>query len=563
MSPHERQQVRALTRAFLARFFENEVTSGTDDLKTSFFWLLSFLAVPGFFMPMTMAFTWQLVAMTQGPEALRVLTRGDKAFYLGYAMVATASITAIAWNSLLTDRRDGLVLGVLPVRPLVIVAARLAALSLYMLLVGVAMNAIASLSFALFLASGSTFTFMARGAVAHFIASVAASACVFLCVAGIQGITLAVCGPRVFSRLTPFLQLVLVGLVVAGFLLLPVIDVSVVDTLAHRGRESRAWLLSTPPLWFLGVYEVLLGTSDPVFHDLAMRAGFVTVAGLAATFCSYPLAYRRVMTAVVEESSGGARFSPLRSAGRLVTLTIGRAPDIRAVSQFFLTTIGRVERHRFVIAASAGIVVAWALPGGLLIMSNRPPAPRVELLSLPLAAMAFLVAGMRIAVSLPSEGKAGWMFEVSPPRRGRARATVERTMIAFCILPVAVLFAPLYATLWGWEVALSHSAVSIAMGVLLVELALWRFDATPCARPWNPEGANLGRWWWAYLLGFLLFTIGVPSHELRAFGSVASIVTLAGTALAGAGLVRLMSLRRPRAEIDDSAFAPGDILSLN
>jgi phosphatidylserine synthase len=44
-----------------------------------------------------------------------VLTRGDKAFYLGYAMVATASITAIAWNSLLTDRRDGLVLGVLMV----------------------------------------------------------------------------------------------------------------------------------------------------------------------------------------------------------------------------------------------------------------------------------------------------------------------------------------------------------------------------------------------------------------------------------------------------------------
>jgi hypothetical protein len=62
-SPHEREQFLALTRAFLARFFENEITSGTDDLKTSFFWLLSFLSVPGFFLPMTMAFTWQLVAM--------------------------------------------------------------------------------------------------------------------------------------------------------------------------------------------------------------------------------------------------------------------------------------------------------------------------------------------------------------------------------------------------------------------------------------------------------------------------------------------------------------------
>jgi hypothetical protein len=30
----ELDQFRALTRAFLARFFENEVTAGTDDLKT-------------------------------------------------------------------------------------------------------------------------------------------------------------------------------------------------------------------------------------------------------------------------------------------------------------------------------------------------------------------------------------------------------------------------------------------------------------------------------------------------------------------------------------------------
>ena len=92
----EREQFRALTRAFLARFFENEITSGTDDLKTSFFWLLSFLAVPGLFMPMTMAHTWHFVVLLQGTDALRELTRGDKAFYLGFAMVATAAVTAIA-----------------------------------------------------------------------------------------------------------------------------------------------------------------------------------------------------------------------------------------------------------------------------------------------------------------------------------------------------------------------------------------------------------------------------------------------------------------------------------
>jgi hypothetical protein len=420
--PHERDQFQALTRAFLARFFENEITSGTDDLKTSFFWLLSFLAVPGLFMPMTMAFTWQLVAMVKGPEALRILARGDKAFYLGFALIATASITAIAWNSLLADRRDGLVLGVLPVRPLVIVAARLGALTLYMTLVGVAMNALASLSFGLFLASGSTLGFAVRGAAAHFIASVGASACVFLWVAGIQGVVLAALGPRIFSRLAPLMQLALVGVVVAGFLMLPAIDVSVVDTLAHRGPEVRPWILSTPPLWFLGVYEVVLGTNDLLFHDLAKQAMYATAGGLLATVCSYPLAYRRVMIAVVEVGSIAGPASRLRSAAGVLTLATGRASDIRAVSQFFLATVGRVERHRFIIAASVGVTIAWVMPGWMAMASSKPDAPRISLLSLSFSSMVFLIGGVAIAASMPADEKSRWMFDVTPPHRAHARA---------------------------------------------------------------------------------------------------------------------------------------------
>jgi len=561
-APHEREQTRALTRAFLARFFENEITSGTDDLKTSFFWLLSFLAVPGLFMPMTMAFTWQLVAMMKGPEVLRVLTRGDKAFYLGFVMIATASITAIAWNSLLADRRDGLVLGVLPVRPLVIVAARLGALSLYVTLVGVAMNTLASLSFGLFLASGSTMAFAARGAVAHFIASVAASACVFLSVAGIQGVVLAAFGPRIFSRLAPLMQITLVGLVVAGFLMLPAIDVSVVDTLAHRGHNVRPWILSTPPLWFLGLYEVVLGTSDPLFHDLATKAVLVTAAGLLATVCSYPLAYRRVMIAVVQEGSAGVA-SRLRSAARVLTLATGRASDIRAVSQFFLATVGRVERHRFIIAASVGVTIAWVMPGWMAMASSRPDAPGISLLSLSFSAMVFLIAGIAIAASMPADERSLWMFDVMPPRPAHARAALERTMVFFGVVPVLVVFLPLYAVLWGGMFAITHAMFLIVVGVFVVQLALRRQDGMPCTRPWDLQGLKLDRLWGAYLIGFIIYTTKLPDLELALYGHALGTAVFLGIVGGASVVLRFRSLRRAQLDVDVSAFAPGDVLSLN
>jgi hypothetical protein len=561
--PHEREQFQALTRAFLARFFENEITSGTDDLKTSFFWLLSFLAVPGLFMPMTMAFTWQLVAMVKGPEALRILTRGDKAFYLGFVIIATASVTAIAWNSLLADRRDGLVLGVLPVRPVVIIAARLGALSLYVTLVGVAMNALASLSFGLFLASGSTFAFAMRGAAAHFVASVGASACVFLCVAGFQGVALAALGPRIFSRLAPLMQLALVGVVVAGFLMLPTIDVSVVDTLAHRGHEMRPWILSTPPLWFLGLYEVVLGTNDPLFHDLAKQAMLATAAGLVATVCSYPLAYRRVMIAVVEAGSSMGPASRLRSAARVLTLVTGRASDIRAVSQFFLATVGRVERHRFIIAASVGVTIAWVMPGWMTMASLRPDTPRIALLSLSFSAMVFLIAGVAIAASMPADERSGWMFDVTPPRRAHARAALERTMFLFGVMSVLIVFLPLYGVLWGTTFAITHGMFLIVMGVFVIQIALRRRDRMPCTEPWDLQGLKLDRLWGAYVVGFIIYTTKLPDLELALYGHPMATAIFFVIVLGAAALVRVRSLRPPQRDVDVSAFAPGDVLSLN
>jgi hypothetical protein len=556
-------QVRAMTRAFLARFFENEVTTGTDDLKTFFFWIVAFLAAPGFLLPVLMGFRWQLIERIQGSEALRLLSRADKTLYIGFVMIATATITAIAWNSLLGDRRDALVLGALPVRPRNIVCARLAALTIYMLGIGIAMNTLAAVTFGMGLAGHGTFAFAMRIAAAHFVATVAASACIFLWVTAAQGVVLAGLGPRIFPRIAPVMQIALVGVIVGGFLSLPLVTGSVVDTLAGHGRSVHAWVLWTPPVWFLGAYEWVQGTSSPVLRDLARNAAAALAAGAIITVVTYPLAYRRIVIAAIEQGSGHTKPGAARILASWLTRVVGRSSRVRAVTQFFLAAIGRVEAHRFIVAATVGLVVAWVVPGWLSMASGRPESPRVLLLSISYSAMAFLVYGLNTAAALPADQKSAWIFEVTPPSRMSARAAMERTMFVFGVMVPMMLFLPLYGSLWGLRFAMTHGVFMAVMGVFIIEVALRRHEGMPCAQPWDPEGVDLGHWWWAYLIGFILYTTKVPDIELAIVDRPVSIAVFAAIGLVAAAALRIRAVRRRLPDTDTSAFAPGDVLSLN
>jgi hypothetical protein len=573
-SARERDQFGALVHSFLARFFENEITSGTDDLKNSFFWLLAFLMAPGLFMPFVLSFDWEMIARFRGPEVLQVLSRGDKAFYIGFAMVASALIGAIAWSSLLMDRLDGLILGALPVRPAVVVRAKLAALGVYILLIAIGMHTLSAVAFGTLLSNHAAFAFMVRSIAAHFIVPCAASAFVVLAIAGVQGTALALTGPRVFVRLSAVLQLGLVALIILGLLALPILEVSVVGTLRGTGRNVRPWLLYTPPLWFLGAYEWILGANDPGLMALARRAFVALLAAAALTVTSYPIAYRRLMTSAVEGSGGTRRTGVLAGVGDSLTRLIARAPQHRAVSQFFLESLGRVDRLRFVMASALGIAGAWGLPAWFALITDPAGATLARLWSAQLAGMTFLLAGLRLAAALPADVNAGWLFDARAPSRRQVHAALERVMFVLGVLPVAVAGVPVHwwllerlppSTGPGDPVALViaiQASVTLAAGVLLIQMLLWRFEGVPCARLWEPERLKLGRRWALYVAAFVVFTSGIPFVS-RLFVSVPGrgIWFAVGLVAVAAG-VRFRSLRQPPRVVDDVDAVTGGLLNL-
>ena len=68
-TPEPRAAFRALTTTFLRRFFDNEITGGTNDLTTSFFYLIGFLAGPLTLIPAGLMVSYHMIATRFGPSA--------------------------------------------------------------------------------------------------------------------------------------------------------------------------------------------------------------------------------------------------------------------------------------------------------------------------------------------------------------------------------------------------------------------------------------------------------------------------------------------------------------
>ena len=554
-----REQVDALARAFFARFFESEITAGTDDLKQAFFWLLAALAMPGIMIPVLMSFDWTLLAMMNGYSGVRAASMSEKAFYLGVSMVTAGGLTAIAWTSLLPDRRDTLILGAMPVRPPLVVMAKLVALGAYIGLIATGTHLAGTLFWASLLANNAPFGFLLRSFPAHFIASAAITATTALSIAAAQGITLAILGPRLFQRTSTILQVLIVGLLALCFALLPVLNTSAVHTITG-GPRAQAWLLWLPPMWFLGLYEWMLGTSDPTLAMLARRAMLALAASTAVVLLTYPLAYRRLMVSVVE-AGRRERGTFARAIHALVIQLAGRHPAARAAAEFFTATLGRVERQRFILAITIGLALAWSLPS---LRSYEPSVrPEPTLLALPITVMMFLLVGLRIASALPGDPRAAWLFEVHDLSRKNARQALERMMLALGVLPPIAISTPIYWQLWGGSVAAMHAIVMAALGVATTELLIWHCNGMPCGQQWTPARMGFGRRWPLHFGVFLLMVGGVPNLEALLFRDRWLTAFFVGSLVLLAFAVRYASARHQIVPVYEEVDPVAGVLRIN
>ncbi|HEY1947921.1 MAG TPA: hypothetical protein VGG97_12985, partial [Bryobacteraceae bacterium] len=257
-----------LLRHFVRRFFDSDLVTTPGQMTTVligtlpvfFQWFLLFI--------MPLHRKYQHLSHLSTPHPYREAVRADELWLITLMMSAVGLLTAIKWQSLFPDLRDYRALGALPLRPRQIFAAKLAALLVVAAGVMVTLNFLPSFGFPALSAGRWAFqSSLALRVWAHAGASLAACAFFFFGLIALQGVLLNLLPPRVFGRVTGYLQ----GCLVAVMLGLLVMSFSVEARITNVLLQPE-WARWLPPVWFLGLYQSLSGDTDPAMRVLANHA---------------------------------------------------------------------------------------------------------------------------------------------------------------------------------------------------------------------------------------------------------------------------------------------------
>jgi hypothetical protein len=517
-------QVSVLTRHFFWRFFDNDLVSPDTDIHETAAFLLAFLVAPCVLEVPGLAFKY---GNTFTPPLERIaMIVGDQFGYVSWSMLVVALVTTMVWDGLSLDARDHAILGHLPIAPRAMFAGKLRAVAGFVLALVVAVNGISAVAFPL-LAPGPRATIGAAAALmaGHVAATTGAALFGFFAVLSVRGLFMNLLGPSLFTRLSLALQFLLCLACALAYLSL---------STAPLERGGAALHLA-PPMWFLGLYQFLsprVIEGIPVAHEAVFaqlgRVAVVATGAAAATGLGlylaghFRFASHKPLTFAVRSSRGRAASRVVAAVARGAV----RDPLGRATFLFTVETIARSARHRLYVAGYllAGCVVCYltVVPltsdGGTV--RFRPANPQVLAIQAILA-LALLV-GVRVALAVPGELKAAWLFRLTAGGAVDARryvTGVRRAVVACFLVPLMGVLLPLQSALWGIRYGTAHFACGLLWALAVNEFLLMRLAKLPftCARA---AGKNRLMFRWpVYLAGFSFCTYWFARLEYAAFSA--------------------------------------------
>jgi hypothetical protein len=574
-APASRTVDTLLTRLFLRRFLENDLLSPDADraqlvalLGATCFCSTLFVSV------VRSSFRYVMGMLT--PAQVAVASLDDKSFYIGLSMIVSALVAASQWDALAIEPRDAAILEPMPVTVSTIRRAKLRAIALLGASAALLLNLAPTLIFPLLLVVKQQVTLLGALSIlaTHAVVTISAAIFGYVGIVALRELMWSLLGPRLFTRASPLLQGLLVVALGSALLLLPASSARV---------ESRALAatMPTPPTWFLGAYETLVGhvvidaPRGPLAPRLAIadrlaerryqarRGQFAALAPLAVialvTVCGLAAAghlwnSRRFPQLAPPSPSETYRRS--RLAGYVRRLVVGRDPYTAVGFDFTIAVLRRSRAHRLLLACA----VAFAVAIIVVALSGLDPQSAVVdgrasarlLVAQPLLYGALLV-GFRQAIRMPAALSANWTFQLAWRGRGERYVTgVRRAAIVALVCPALAVVFPLVAAVLDPLTAAAHAALGVVGALLMLEALLMTYDNIPftCSLVPNETLKALAPiYFFAFVLGAFAFA-RTESAALISLPATATLIAQLATAIVVLKLVRRWRGYAARVEFD-------------
>lgn len=525
--------------------FETELFSSPVSASNAVMWLLAALATPGVMISASQYYFYAH-ARTFTPDIQDRILFVSQVFHVDFAMAMAAVVTMLVWTSLAPDRRDAFVLGPLPITSRELAWARLLAIGSFFTMFAAAVSIPSAFAFTFVTVGDSQLLDVPARIAGHIGATVLGAAFVFFLLVCVQLLLAATFGPRAVALMTWPLQV--------GAVLAVVVAVSatgrLADALLSPAAQADVAVMWNPAAWFVGLYRYIAGDPRVIFTALAARAVVAAAVVVGVSIVVYPLAQQRCLAhAIAAEGRRASWRTGLLPRLWLRTLApfLG-TPVERGLAAFLVAVITRSHPHRVVVGSYLGLAVLFALPlAGRLLQSADTAAAQYAWIAIPLGVICWAAAGIRVAMMLPIETAANWIFKLTEPvdkvRVLSAPVTVTQGIVP---LPVAAVFGLAAAVAGNPVFGLTVFLVVFFAGSALVELLMLTLRIVPGTCTYRPGQLRLRVLWPLYLTIWIAVAYVLPTIVVRALGEVVQAIAVVGGLLLGWVALRAWRLARAR-----------------
>jgi len=504
VKPHG--QFRLLLQLFQGRFFESEDAAPGGGFQTNITQVLGFLLASSFVVSYFMLTALSYIMNHHTGAQLGWALRGFQLFSPAYTFAVIAFAAFFEWDMLFPNRRDFLILASFPIRLRDLFAAQVGALAKFLGLLIFAVNIFPTLFTVLMSTTARHRGTGVRLVLGEVAATVGVSAFAFFGVAALQGVLINLTSPRLFRRISPYVQMCGMSLAILSILTYPIY----MSLLRHAAQTQQLWLWLFPPVWFTGVYDLLLPNAKGLFVDLGehgLRMLAVAMAVFALTWTSgFGRHFRRILE--TEET-----HRPL-GVGRGLQWCF-RSPEERTIFEFSGKTLARSRKHQLFLVTYLSVGISLAINFAADVKDGQMALSPDGARAFPFLIAFFAISGFRAVFQFPAELASNWLFRMTETAWGEvARAVTRKRVLVSGLVPALLLLLPAELAVWGnWRAPL-HSVFQLAAGALLIEVMFWSFDKVPFTCSYFPGRTNLSILFLLYLYGFTTYSSQMADLEL-------------------------------------------------